>query len=376
MEAAAGGAIVIALVSWMAALLAIAAMANTLVNRWTWLRPTPSALPPPVRVSVLIPARNEAANIARAIEGARAAGAGEIRVYDDRSSDGTLVVLGDRAGPDLTVLHGAPLPPGWVGKPHACQRLGESATGDILLFVDADVELTAGAAGGIVSTMDQWGADVFTAVPRQRADTWAERLLMPLLHLTYVAWLPLALVPRVSDPRVLAANGQVLALRREAWNRIGGFASVRGAVVDDMAICGRAKAVGLRVLFADGHRLGACRMYGSFGEVWAGFSKNIYRGLGSTPALIGATCLYATAFVVPFALLPLAALEMPGLWGPVLLGVGANVAARGVLALRHGHRWWSVLLQPVAVLVLVAIALNSWRWERQGGVRWAGRVYG
>jgi glycosyltransferase involved in cell wall biosynthesis len=361
---------------------------NALV--WPRGRPRPAAAP---TVSVLIPARNEERAIGAALDALRAATGPilEIIVYDDGSTDATPRILAEKAAADprVRVLSGVPLPPGWVGKPHACHRLGEAARGEVLLFLDADVRL---APDGLRRVLDLLAAApdgretaLVTAVPRQRTGTFAEALLLPLLHLVYLAWLPTPLVRRSADPRFLAANGQVLAVRRSAYAAIGGFAAVRAEVVDDMAFCRRAKVLGLPVLFADGHRLADCRMYEGFGQVWRGFSKNLYEGVGGHPAgLFFVVALLFWSFVLPYlalaAALPLhAATGGTPLAASLLLGgvvgVGANLAARGLLAARHRHGLAAVLLHPVAVLVLIGIAINSFRWSRAGRIAWAGRTY-
>ncbi|RME27161.1 MAG: glycosyltransferase, partial [Deltaproteobacteria bacterium] len=260
-------------------------LAMVVVNRWTWRRPVPLAEAPRAAVSVLVPARNEAPRLPALVGSILAGSSGgddqldELIICDDGSTDGSDAVLAALAArhPQMRVLTGAPLPPGWVGKPHACHQLAAAATNDLLLFVDADVQLRAGAVAALVHELHRdHGADVVTAVPRQAMPTWAEGLMMPLLHLSYTAWLPLALIPAVADPRVLAANGQVLLVRRDALDAIGGWASVRGEVVDDMALCRRVKKAGRRVCFVDGALIADCRMYDGLPSLVAGFSKNLY----------------------------------------------------------------------------------------------------
>jgi cellulose synthase/poly-beta-1,6-N-acetylglucosamine synthase-like glycosyltransferase len=327
---------------------------------------------------VLVPARDEERTIGECLAALDASlvRPAEVLVLDDGSTDGTARILSNAGLAELRVLRNETLPPGWVGKVHACHRLASEATGDVLLFLDADTRLAPEGLARIASLFEDYRADVVTAVPRQETRTWSERLLLPLLHLTYAAWLPMPLVWRTSDPRLLAANGQVLAITREALDRIGGFASVRNEIVDDMALCRRAKRAGLRVLFADGHQIATTRMYRSAREVWEGFSKNLYEGIGARPlALVGVIALYNVPFVLPYVLLLAAALGASALWGPALLGVGANLALRSLLAIRHRQPLEGVVLHPLAVLALVAVAINSWLWTRSGTIRWRGRTY-
>lgn len=351
------------------------ALAMAVVNRVSWTRGRPAD--DPSGVTVCIPARDEAATIEAVVGAALASAAVAVWVCDDGSTDGTSKILARLAEQHdrLHILTAPPLPAGWVGKVRACHLLSQAATTPLLVFVDADTTLRPGGLARVVGLLDHYTAGIVTAVPRQELGTWLERWVIPLLHLTYVSWLPLALVWRSNNPSVLAANGQILGVRRDVLDDIGGFAAIRRELVDDMALCRRAKQRGHRVVFADGHDIATCRMYRSAPAVWQGFSKNIFEGLGgSLGALVAVSALYLCAFVLPYALL-VASVSAPALLPVALTSVLANVALRSLLAQRHGHPLVSVLVHPLAVVVLVTIAWNSMLWSRRGQIRWAGRVY-
>jgi chlorobactene glucosyltransferase len=333
-------------------------------------------------VSVLIPARDEEATIGACVRSVFAADhdVEEVIVYDDGSSDRTpriLETLAERF-PRLRVVRGRSLPSGWVGKPHACHHLACSASGDVLVFLDADTRLREGGLSRLLSLLaGRPEVGLASVVPRQEMPGAVPRLVMPLLHLTYTSWLPLSLIWRSDNPRFLAVNGQTMALRREALDDVGGFEAVCDAIVDDMALARALKEAGHGVVFGDGHHVATCRMYDSGAELWRGFSKNLYEGIGATgPALAAVVVLYLWAFVAPYAAAGLAwGLGAAALWGPALAGIGANLVLRGLLAARFRHPVDSALLHPLGVLVVVAIAANSWRWHRREAIHWAGRTY-
>ena len=356
---------------------------TTAFNLLTWPEGAAGSTAVNQTVSVCIPARNEEATIGACVEAALASTPPvlEVIVYDDASTDQTPDILAGIAARDarLRVVRGDGLPDGWVGKPHACHQLARHARGEVLLFVDADVDLMEQGVGRVLSLLahPRLPSDVVTAVPHQRTETQAERMMMPLLHLIYTAWLPIIMVRLARSPSFLAANGQVLGVRRETYDEIGGFESVRSEVVDDMAFCRRAKVRGHRVVFADGRRIAACRMYEDGPALWRGFSKNLYEGIGGHPiALLAVVGLLLATWVLPWLVLPAAlATGAPTVATAAALGAGLGVVTRIMLALRYGHSPLSVLVHPLAVVGLVGIAVNSWRWSRLGRIQWAGRTY-
>ena len=359
----------------------------TMFNLAVWRRGRSNGRMPGT-VSVLIPARNEETNIDACLAAAQDSRHPlvEILVYDDASSDATADIVAQRAASDdrIRLLRGADLPRGWAGKSHACHRLAEAARGDVLLFIDADVRLEPDGVARLASAYQDLDAGLVTAVPRQETVTWAERLILPLLHVTYTSWLPLPLIYLSRDPRFLAANGQILSIRRTVYAQVGGFATVKDDVVEDMAFCRRVKSSGFRVVFLDGHHIGRCRMYTSARDVWDGFSKNLYRGLGANVRrLLAAYALYTVCFVVPYIIgaaaiiAALAGSPLPPLFAIAAgIGVGANVALRTVLAMHFRQPWSGVVTHPVSVVALMAIGINSLIWHQRGTIRWRGRTYG
>lgn len=357
-------------------------------NLFTWPRRAHRTLAPSgaSQVSVLIPARNEAHNIEAAISSVLYAAHGtdflaEIIVYDDQSTDDTAQIVFTHAArdPRVRLIHGSQLPGGWVGKPHACQALLERARAPVVLFMDADVRLKKEALPRLLGFLQEDTTPIVTLVPQQVTDTSFEALMLPLLHLTYVSWLPLRWANRVQHPSFSASCGQVMFARRSVLETLGGFHAVRGEIVDDVALTRVARRSGQPVLFIDGFEIAACRMYRSPREIWRGFSKNLYLGLGSPAAFGIALLLNWCAFVAPYLFAVWWALDPDAfgaqLWPLAFGGVLGNVLLRAVLARRYAHRKASVIAHPLAVSALIALAFNSLRWVSSGAVHWAGRSY-
>lgn len=383
---------------WVLIALPLVPLLNTWFNLATWRRGDvasnardPHAHPTMnPSLSILIPARNEERNIQAAVSSALAAVnrkgeklASEVLVYDDGSTDKTALLVAEIAEQDtrLKLIKGVPLAVGWVGKPHACQRLLEAARGEILLFMDADVRLERDGLSRMLSLMAEPASGrIVSAVPRQEMGSFFERLVMPLLVLTYVAWLPLRLVEVGRNKKTVAANGQLMLMSHDDCLALGGFTAVRSEIVDDVAFCRHAKTSGRRVVFADGTHIARCRMYQSAAEVWRGFSKNLYEGLGENPlVLLAMIALHLACFVAPYVALTLVLFSPAAVMGQLgvaaLFGVAFNVVLRLSLALRFGHPAEGILLHPFAVLVLCAVAVNSSIWSLRGNIEWAGRSY-
>ncbi len=332
------------------------------------------------RLSVLVPARNEAAVIGATVRGllAQTDVDCEVLVLDDASSDGTAArALAAAAGdPRLRVLAGQPLPPGWLGKNWACHQLAQAARGDWLLFTDADVHWEPGALAALQAAAEDTAADLFTVWPTQRTVTWGERLVVPLMALSVHAYLPALAVHHLPGRAFAAALGQGLLFRRDAYQRIGGHAAVRGDIIEDMALAGRVKDAGLRLRMAEAAGLSVCRMYLDWGQVRDGFAKNILAGHGRQPALLLlSTVFHWLVFVFPWLWLA-AALLSGGLaaaaWplALVLLGVGV----RALTARVSGQRLRDAALLPLSVILMTLIAARALAWHYGGGPRWKGRT--
>lgn len=310
------------------------------------------------RVSVLIPARNEADNIAAAIESVLASAAAdfELVVLDDHSSDATRDIVTGFVHRDSRVrlLEGRPLPPGFCGKPFACQQLADAARGDILVFLDADVRLAPTALHRLAGTLQASPAALLSGIPRQTTVTWSEKLIVPLMHFVLYGYLPIALMRSSTSPSLGAACGQLVAVKRTAYRESGGHAAIANRWHDGIALARRFRACGFLTDLVDATQIASCRMYVDARGVLEGFAKNAHEGLGSPRGLVPWTAILLLGQVAPIVALPWA-LASPASALPAIVAATLIVGTRIVLALRFDHARLGVLVHPLGVALLVAI---------------------
>jgi len=333
-------------------------------------------------VSVLVPARDEAENIAACVHSLLAQNYPHfgVIVLDDGSTDDTAMIVQSLMVDDkrLTLLTGDALPVGWKGKCFACHQLAVVARGDILLFTDADTRhaphMIRSVAGGVAA-----GADVVTAFPEQETGGLAEAIVVPLILFIVWAFLPIRRVWHDPRPDFVAANGQLLAFTRAAYEKIGGHAAVRDSVLEDMELGLRAKRIGLHLRLADGTGTTRTRMYRSAGEVWRGFSKNAFALLHeSVPLAVAFTTLLVILYALPPTVLVVGLLAGNAGWAwrwlPLAL-IALMLIQRVVFGWRARVPLWHAILHPLSVLAFALILGNSVRWQRRGYGVWKGRVY-
>ena len=232
----------------------------------------------PGLVSIIVPARNEAANIERLLRSlAGQQRVQEILVVDDQSEDrtGEIAEALKSEMPLLRVLHIKSLPEGWLGKAYAVTVAAREAAGDWLLFTDADTEHLPGSLAALLERAEREGADLLSLSPGQITPTWWEKAVIPLI---YVNLARLYRFEEVSNPgsAAAAANGQYLLIRREVYARVGGHQAIRNEILEDVELAKRVKAAGGKLLFLPGAAWARTRMYGTFCEMWRGWTKNLF----------------------------------------------------------------------------------------------------
>ena len=339
-------------------------------------------------VSVIIPARNEELNIERVVRSvATQRHVREMIVVDEQSTDRTAEILAglSRELPLLRTIRLESLPEGWIGKSHAAAVGAKLASGDWLLFTDADTEHLPGSLVAMLARAEAEKADLLSLSPGQQTVTWWEKSIIPYVFVQLAKTFPFEKVSDPASPQA-AANGQYLLVRRSVYNEVGGFEAVRGEILDDVALARLVKRRGGRLVFQPGAEWVRTRMYTSFRDMWQGWSKNLYllygRSLG--PMFKALSAALVLDFFLPLAFLVFAfliAIEKGGGWmlmAFVLCFVGAVLRQwnfeRSLARLGYDSRL--DLYQMMGAGLFALLLLNSaWAYKVAGGVRWKGRKY-
>lgn len=326
-------------------------------------------------VAILIPARNEEANLPPCLAAALASPAAAIWIADDGSTDGTAALARAAAGADARVrlLSLAAPPPGWAGKNHALWLAAQGAAQPWLLFLDADVRLLPAGLAAALSRAEAEDLAALSLSPEQETGTWAERALLPRLFDLLDQRYPMARVNDPADP-LAAGNGQFFLIRRDAYFAVGGHAAIAAEWLEDVALARRLKAAGFAYRFDSGRGLARCRMYRGLGDIRRGFGKNILALFGFPASRRAVATLGSLAWPPAAALLAagLFAARRPAL---ALLALVAVFAAHAVYArrLRRADRRGSAWLLPANVLVVALWTEAAARARLRRPLTWRGR---
>jgi glycosyltransferase involved in cell wall biosynthesis len=338
---------------------------------------SPNSAPPSASlapsISAIVPARNEEAVIASCVESlALQPEIAEILVINDQSTDKTAEIVQSLITriPRLRLLQAQEVPAGWVGKNNAVFLGAKEAKSPWLLFTDADAELEPGAAARALQIVQEKSAALISFSPEQVTESWYEKALIPFVysrlakHFSYDA---------VNDPAspAAAANGQFLMIQRDAYNSIGGHASVASEVLEDVALAKRAKAAGFRLSFGSGQRIVRVRMYRSFRAMWQGWKKNLYLLVGGTPGAVFRE-LESTIPWIPLALILL------GFKIPVATFLGVcflllRQCTYGLQISRNQYPFKFIIYYVPAVALYAGVLWASYRSHVKGKVIWKGR---
>jgi glycosyltransferase involved in cell wall biosynthesis len=351
--------------------LALVPVAMLLWNLSLYTRPASAT--EKVAVSVLIPARNEEANIAEAVACVLASRGVDVEliVLDDASTDRTPEILRAIDDPRLRVAEAPPLPPEWSGKQHACMQLARLASHELMVFVDADVRLAPDAVARMAGFMQRNApTGLASGFPRQITVTWSEWLLLPLIMFLLLGFLPIGPMRRSLAPGFGAGCGQLFIARRTAYARTGGHSAIRASLHDGITLPRAFRKAGFATDLFDASGFATCRMYSSAAQVWEGLTKNATEGMAKWRALPIWTLVLGGGQVVPVLLL------LTPYFRIAALALVLSFAARMILAVWFRQDIRSVVLHPLGVAALLVVQWAALlRAARGGRATWRGRSY-
>jgi len=368
---------------------------------WFWsargatiLRPddTSARLHPWPKVSIIVPARNEAEVLPAALASLLRLEYPdyEVIVVDDVSTDGTGRIADEwAASPEargrLRVIHNREVASGWSGKVHALSLAARAVTGEWILATDADVAFHPVVLRVAMSLASQKNAQLLSLTPQMEFVGFWESVVLPAFTLLIFTLYPLRLVNRPDFPRAIA-SGAFILMRRQDFEALGGYEPIKNAVIEDVRIAEHFKRHGRRIFLALGGGLLRTRMYSSVGEMWEGLSRSAFEGTGFSVAkiFVGVT-VGAVSCVLPWAaalvLLSRGAFQGLVLRGDVALGLAVVACVESILIYLPVFLLLRVpvvyaFTLPLAALFYSGVALNSMlKSVFGGGVTWKGRHY-
>ena len=363
-------------------------------NRWglavgaVYDQPEPQPL---IELTVIVPARNEQDCLGACLQSLVTQSEDifelgkdwEVVVVDDHSTDGTALIAHDIAAnsPGVTVVEAGKLEKGWTGKANAIWTAARKARSRWLLFTDADTIHEPGDLRRAIHEATRHKAGLLSYSPRQIVSGLAQRSLMPLVFCELALAYPPA---KVSDPnqRIAAANGQFLLVEREAYRKIGGHASVRDKVLEDVALAFLAKRRKVGIQFRYAEDAVSTRMYRSTAAMIEGWTKNLALLFHNALAL----ALWRALDILLLVGLPILAIE---LWNAKFaahsvqwLGAGWILALLWVRTLvrfyarvsKSNFPFVDCLISPLGLPLFVVLLYRSWFQHRVlKRVTWKGR---
>ncbi|WP_218082548.1 glycosyltransferase [Anthocerotibacter panamensis] len=323
------------------------------------------------RVSVVIPARNEVTTLPRCLDALLKQRylPEEIIVVDDNSTDGTgdLLAKYQRQNQRIRPVQGAPLPVGWTGKCYALSQGVALATGDWILFVDADTCLEPDGLEAALHFSTHSRIDLLSLTARQEAVTLGEQAVQPMIYALLNRQYPLG-------KGGIAANGQFILVAREAYETIGTHQAVAGELVEDVALARLFHRQGYHTAFINGTQLFSTRMYRDLAGLWEGWSKNSFRLFA--PQWLD-TVLQLAVRSVPW-LICVGSLLWGGGWLALAWGLvlALGLVVDGRIRARQAFDPKTVWLQFPGALLTALILVNSWlRVALKLKTAWKGRLY-
>jgi chlorobactene glucosyltransferase len=362
-------------------------LVNLVLNLLTLKTPRRGAkVPSPApKISVMIPARNEAANIRACLASLLRQDYPdfEILVLDDNSGDDTAAIVTEMAAADsrIRLFSGLPLPDDWAGKPFACHQLSRRATGEWFLFVDADTTHEPHMLRSTLELAIRNGTSLLSGFPRQLATSLPQKIALPMMYYVILSWVPLWWLHAARTPQPSLAIGQFMLLPRDDYLKIGGHRAVKARIIEDVWLGIEITRAGGRHLAVNLAPVVSCLMYRDLGAMWEGFLKWCYSVAYLSPAGLGALIVAGVLlFLGPFFWLRdiIVSLPVHAAWQwYVVLQVVVIYLTRLLIDARVREPLLPVILHPLGMAYLVAAAVTaSLRRLVGAGVHWKDREYG
>ncbi len=322
-------------------------------------------------ISVLIPARNEENNITGCVTSLLKQDYEnyEIIILDDNSQDMTLKIAESFSliDPRVKSIEGLPLPANWTGKNWACHQLAEHASGNLLLFIDADVRLSFNTLTDVATVYEDKSVKMISVFPTQQIKTLGEALIVPLMNWILLSFLPLDQVYNSQNNSLLAANGQFIFIDRSTYLKIGGHRSVSSSIVEDMEFARLVKSQGYKILTLLGGESVYCRMYSNFHSSVKGFEKNLFPAFNTSVILFFILIfIILISFSGPFILV----FSERYYFSLILIIVVERILVSSV---SNQNVLINVLLHPIQIILVLYIGIRSVLKFKRKNISWKGR---
>lgn len=329
-------------------------------------------------LSVMVPMRNEERNVKALVASLKKNTYANIEfiILNDNSTDRTQQLLEAEVAGDgrFTLLQGAELPPGWVGKVHACHQLQKAAAGDYLMFIDADIHFSPQAFEQSLALLQKTRAKSLSGFPAFEVAPFLSKLLVPMQHFVVYFHLPLFFANYSSFPAATAAHGAWMLFDRKAYNAIGGHQKVQSSLVEDVHISREIKKAGHRMLLANITKSVSSKMYDTNAEVWEGFLKNSYTGIGRSPLMaLGLTLFYTVFYIAPLVIAAYGLITLKWLF---IIPYFLICLQQCYVMVRTRQNPILAFLMPLQAGAMIAVLLHAMKksWSKQA-YSWKGRNY-
>lgn len=342
--------------------------------------PAPPDTNTAAKLSVLIPARNEASGIEACLASVLASENIELKVVvlDDHSEDNTAEIVKTIAAKNHSVrlLDSPPLPKGWNGKQHACWQLSQHASHPWLVFLDADVRLHPSALARLVAYAQTNKTDLLSAFPRQETGTLLEKMLIPLMHVILLSFLNLRSMRSTTKPAFAAGCGQLFLTNQTAYQRAGTHTAIRNSRHDGLKLPRAYRQAGLVTDVLDGNDLAACRMYRNAGEVIKGLLKNADEGIANAKLILPCSLLLIGANILPWIAVGFACSSANWYAGIIATtAIAWGWLPRCCNTLRFQQSWIGCLLHPFGILLFIILQWFAFFTSLTGKrIAWRGRT--